>query len=117
MKTTSHVLAACWLGGGWVGRGVKTPSLVRPACWLAAGCYGEELADLGAVTGSLNGELIGPGPLTRETFAQPDEIRRQDDTAVYYSTVGVSPNGSTAAGTITSRLNTLAAFISYYGFA
>src|SRR4051812_5710111 len=86
---------------------------------VAASCVGQSdgtQEDVTSVEGALGAGQNQGAFLTLRSLALPtSENQRQQDTVAYYSAVGVSPNGSTAGGTIASRLSTLGNFISFYG--
>jgi hypothetical protein len=102
------------------------------AVLTAAGCGGdlEGTAESVDVLQSAlnNGQNQGNFLTLRGTNLSSSEDARQKDTCngaapscgaiggSYYTTVGVSPTGSTSPGTIASALSTLTSFRSFYGF-
>jgi hypothetical protein len=113
---------------------MKWTTYAVAGCLAVAGCNGDSANDTGTLV--LSESYLSSGQkqgnfLTLRGLALPqsEDARERDTctglvapcatvgtTSSYYGTVGISPNGSTAGGTIGSALNTLDKFKTTYGF-
>lgn len=85
---------------------------------LFLGCYETGEGDgsaVDAVNAALNGDpMQSGGPLTKRTFANPNEDLRQANTVDYYRKIGSNANGT--GETANTALSTLAKFRARYTF-
>jgi hypothetical protein len=86
--------------------------LLTAACSAPGVEDGESVEQLGE---ELNGELSPSGFLVKKSLFESNEALRQQDTAGYYASIGTASNGT--GSSISSALNTLAKFRSFYQFA
>ncbi len=91
-------------------------------CGLAVACSGYDGESVQDNAEDLNATYVtSGGPLTKKSYAEPDEASRQQNTLDYYGTVKVvdtvfaaGTNEEFVLGTIATRLNTLSKFRGLY---